>query len=364
MTVPPSNHAMNAAMGRQKRVRRNVVGEKSYEPFFNRREFLKNGAVWFFSMASGCATLDQMVPETAAKDKIKITFTNRTPGVKRRYPIVIYAGQGGRQDFNGHLRRPAGLVGIPGIDYEASAVPPLTEICASSHGVVFAARMDKVSGLGVYIYHGLSYISGYNHLQTLFVKPGEVVSRGAIIGSGGGAGSGGGGGFSHIHFNLFGPVFTPYLQGIIFKPLVNEEYPWRYPANAEQFAIDQSGQLPYLDKGDFALDNPFWQKHIEASNYASAVLKEIGTEEARSLSAVSDSEKRYGVDYRIDARLLYLYELPNKNPSLLSSHDQGVIRAKLIEYMSATPGLTAPIKNDDTPELHKIVRSSPLQTWE
>ena len=332
--------------------------------WLDRREFLKRGALFFFALASGCATLDleRSIPGIENKDKVELSFYNRTPAVRRRYPIILYDGQGVRQDFFGHLRRPAYLVGTPGIDYDATAKPPLTEICAPAQGVVFATIMSKANGLGVYIYHGLGYISGYTHLRNIFVKRGEFVPRGAIIGSGGGSGTGGSG-FSHTHFNLFGPAFTPYLKGVTFEPSWNEDYPWRYPTNGEQFAIDHSGQLPYLDNDDLAFDDPFWRAQSEASLYVTRLLEEIGTGEARAVLKSSDSELQLVVDHRIDVKLLFLYELITKGKSPLPLNDNEKIKTKLMEYMRTTPALTAPIKNEEIPELYKVVRSIPLQTW-
>lgn len=331
----------------------------------DRRGFLKGGALFFFGLVSGCATLDleRIIPGIENKDKVALSFYDRTPGVRRRYPIILYDERGIRQDFSGHLRRPAYLVGTPGIDYVATVKAPLTEICASAQGVVFATGMNQANGLGVYIFHGLGYISSYTHLRNIFVQRGEVVPRGAIIGSGGGSGTGGGG-FSHTHFNLFGPAFTPYLRGVAFEPSRDEDYPWRYPANGGQFAIDHSGQLPYLDNGDFAFDDPFWRAHSEASLHVTRILEESGTGETRALLKSSDLELQLGVDHRVDVKLLFLYESITRGKSPLPLRDNEKIKTKLMEYMRTTPVLTAPIKNDETPELYQIVRSMPLQTWE
>ena len=195
-----------------------------------------------------------------------------------------------------------------------------------------------------------------------FAERSDIIPRGAVVGSGGGAGSGAA--RSHIHLNTYGPAFTPYLKNVIFDFRPRGKYPFQYLLDGEQFSIDNSRQLPYIDKGDFVFDDIFWKKHIEASFYADDLLKEIGTEEARSLLKRSEVEIRRDTALNVDARVRYLYELINQGKSPLSKNDNDKIRAKLIEYMSTTPALTAPIKNDATPELYKVLRTSPLYTWE
>ena len=78
----------------------------------------------------------------------------------------------------------------------------------------------------------------------------------------------------------------------------------------------------------------------------------------------TDSEKRVGVNHGVDVRLLYLYELINTGKSPLSRNENDKIKAKLIEYMTTTPALTAPIKDDSKPELYKVLREKPLYTWD
>ena len=357
------NRRLNGYRSKRAKALNGLTGKELQRP--DRRGFLKRGALFFFGLVSGCATLDRerSIPGIENKDKLELSFYNRTPGSRRKYPIILYDGRGVRQDFFGHLRRPAYLVGTPGIDYVATAKAPLTEICASAQGVVFATSRSEANGLGVYVYHGLGYISSHTHLRNIFVQRGEVVPRGAIIGSGGGSGTGGVG-FSHVHFNLFGPAFTPYLKGVAFEPSMNEPHPWRFPANGGQFAIDQSGQLPYLDNGDFAFDDPFWRAQSEASLYVTRILEEIGTAETRAVLKSSDLELQLGVDHRVDVKLLFLYESITKGKSPLPLRDNEKIKTELMEYMRTTPALTAPIKDDETPGLYKIVRSMPLQTWE
>ena len=71
-----------------------------------------------------------------------------------------------------------------------------------------------------------------------------------------------------------------------------------------------------------------------------------------------------GANHRVDARILYLYELIIREKSPLSRNDNDKVKARLIDYMSATPALTAPIKNEATPDLYKVLRNTPLYTWE
>ena len=334
----------------------------------SRRRFLKNTSIAILGLASSSAhALDSHFGSTIEdKDKIDANFYNRGPGVKREYPQVSYGPvKGGRQDFQGHLMRPpeGGGGGVPGIDYYARDVEPFTEIASSAKGIVYTYRTNSQAGISITVYRGLGYLTSIAHLRERFAREYENVPRGAIIGAGGGTGTGGEI-YPHIHFNTFGPIFTPFLKNVTSDFRSRAKYPFQYALDGEQFSIDNSGQLPYVDIGDFKSDKEFWQKHEEAVKYIDDVLKGIATKESLDMMQRNDSETRVGVNHRVDARILYLYELINQGKSPLSKNDNDKIRAKLIEYMSTTPALTAPIKNDATPELYKVLRTSPLYTWE
>lgn len=333
----------------------------------SRRRFLKNTSIAILGLASSSAhALDSHFGSTIEdKDKIEAKFYNRTPDVKREYAQVhMGVNPPWPANFNQHQSRTGrGAGGLPGIDYYAHDVEPLTEIASSAKGIVYAFTTNNQAGMSITIYHGLGYLTAAVHLRERFARGYENVPRGAIIGAGGGAGTGGEV-YPHIHFNTFGPVFTPYLKNVTVEPWSRLKYPYRYPADGEQFSIDNSGKLPYINKGDFNFDDVFWKAHFDAVSFSDDVLKEIGTEEAKSMLQRTESERRVGVHHGVDVRLLYLYELINQGKSPLSKDDNEKARAKLIEYMSTTPALTAPIKNEATPDLYRVLREKPLYTWE
>jgi len=68
-----------------------------------------------------------------------------------------------------------------GMDFSA---PVGTEIYATGNGTVVVAGRDAQGGYGnqVWIDHGFSYRTVYAHLSRVFVKPGQKILRGQIIG--------------------------------------------------------------------------------------------------------------------------------------------------------------------------------------
>lgn len=68
-----------------------------------------------------------------------------------------------------------------GIDFSA---PVGTEVYATGNGTVTLAGRDNKGGYGnqVWIDHGFSYKTVYAHLSRIFVKPGQKIMRGQIIG--------------------------------------------------------------------------------------------------------------------------------------------------------------------------------------
>lgn len=351
-----------------------------------RRRFLRNGLVTLGGVAvatvdpdfekhlaqllsmtnpAGCAPplVSHFGSQIEDKDSINARFYNRTPNIKRGY-AQVQMGVNPRwpANFKQHQARTGlGVGGLSGIDYYASLD---TEIASCAKGIGYGFATNDVSGIVILVYHGLGYLTMYSHVRNRFIRRGyEEVPRGAIIGSGGGAGSGAQG-IPHTHLTTFGPAFTPYLRNVTLEPWTHLQYPLQHVIDGEQFSIDNSGQLPYVDKGDFKLDDIFWSVHEDAVKYSDDVLKGIATKKSLEMMERTESEKRVGVNHGVDVRLLYLWELINQGKSLLSKNDNDEIRAKLIEYMSTTPALTAPIKDDSKPELYKILREKPLYTWD
>lgn len=98
-------------------------------------------------------------------------------------------------------------------------VPPGTRICAAAPGVVTAIRREfNRGGLKVYVDHGRSLVTTYNHLARSLVVIGQRVARSEVIALSGSSGADSTLMFPwaapHLHFNvLFGGVAVdPYAD--------------------------------------------------------------------------------------------------------------------------------------------------------
>lgn len=92
------------------------------------------------------------------------------------------------------------------IDIAAPAGSPVT---ASDRGVVLRAGWNHQGyGQFVIIDHNIDYISLYAHLDTIFVRPGDIVAQGQLIGTMGATGNATG---PHLHFEIrdFGRLANP-----------------------------------------------------------------------------------------------------------------------------------------------------------
>ena len=83
-----------------------------------------------------------------------------------------------------------------GIDYAALVGTP---VHATAAGRVIAARYDKIAGLYVKIDHGYHYATVYAHLSKAYVRPGQEVKKGQIIGLVGNTGRSVG---PHLHYEV------------------------------------------------------------------------------------------------------------------------------------------------------------------
>jgi murein DD-endopeptidase MepM/ murein hydrolase activator NlpD len=80
------------------------------------------------------------------------------------------------------------------------AAPPGTFVTAADRGVVMRAGWnDQGYGIFVVVDHNIDYITLYAHLTELFVKEGDVVAQGQIIGTIGSTGNSTG---PHLHFEI------------------------------------------------------------------------------------------------------------------------------------------------------------------
>lgn len=100
-----------------------------------------------------------------------------------RYPVeqkTITSPYGTRRVFNGQLRSYHG-----GLDLRAYEGTPLY---AAQSGVVKLAQNLFYSGNHVLIEHGMGIHTGYSHMSRLYVKTGDEVSRGQLLGLSGATG--------------------------------------------------------------------------------------------------------------------------------------------------------------------------------
>ena len=83
-----------------------------------------------------------------------------------------------------------------GIDFSAAIG---TEVYATGNGVVIGAERNEGYGNEVVIDHGYSYKTCYAHLSRIFVKPGQKILRGQIIGYVGNTGKSTS---PHLHYEI------------------------------------------------------------------------------------------------------------------------------------------------------------------
>lgn len=96
---------------------------------------------------------------------------------------------GAKRILNGQPRSPHA-----GADYSANQGTP---VLAAADGEVKLAEEHFFSGNAIYLDHGDGLLTMYFHLHEIFVKPGQAVTRGAVIGTVGSTGRSTG---PHLHF--------------------------------------------------------------------------------------------------------------------------------------------------------------------
>lgn len=112
----------------------------------------------------------------AVRDTLMMEDTFRYPVEKK----TITSPYGTRRVFNGQLRSYHG-----GLDLRAYEGTPLY---AAQSGVVKLAQNLFYSGNHVLIEHGMGIHTGYSHMSRLYVKTGDEVSRGQLLGLSGSTG--------------------------------------------------------------------------------------------------------------------------------------------------------------------------------
>ncbi len=98
---------------------------------------------------------------------------------------------GVRRFFNGEERNPHA-----GLDF---AVPAGTPIKTPANGKVILVGNYFFNGNTVFVDHGQGFISMFCHMSKIDVKPGQLLSRGAVVGKVGSTGRATG---PHMHWNI------------------------------------------------------------------------------------------------------------------------------------------------------------------
>jgi len=84
-----------------------------------------------------------------------------------------------------------------GVDFSFT---PDDNVYAANDGIVLVSSNFVANGKSVYIYHGLGIITSYFHLDEVYVKEGDYVKRGLVIGKIGETGIVTG---RHLHFGVY-----------------------------------------------------------------------------------------------------------------------------------------------------------------
>lgn len=105
-----------------------------------------------------------------------------------------------------------------GMDFSAS---PGTQVFATGDGVVKKAGWDSGYGQSIDIDHGYDYLTRYSHLSKIYVKPGQEIKRGDLIGLVGSTGKSTG---PHLHYEVRYKNVPQNPVNYYFQDLTPEQY--------------------------------------------------------------------------------------------------------------------------------------------
>ena len=91
------------------------------------------------------------------------------------------------------------------------AADQYTKINAPAKGIIKLVVKSPLRGLMVYVDHGLGVQSSFSHLDSVFVKAGEVVTRGTLLGTVGSSGASTG---PHLHWEV--SVWDTYTDPFVW----------------------------------------------------------------------------------------------------------------------------------------------------
>lgn len=164
-----------------------TVGSKKYQ---EQRITLKNQR----QVNPNPADLKRIDGELAEQLKAYRSFSPGTPSnliLDKPVNGPLSSRFGVRRFFNGEERNPHS-----GLDF---AVPAGTPIKTPANGKVILTGSYFFNGNTVFVDHGQGFISMFCHLSKIDVKPGQVLSRGAVISKVGSTGRATG---PHMHWNV------------------------------------------------------------------------------------------------------------------------------------------------------------------
>jgi murein DD-endopeptidase MepM/ murein hydrolase activator NlpD len=169
------------------------------------------------TLPEGMVTPPEEVLERIARERKAAAEVYRTsaPQAVWRPPFAVptdgtpSGNFGKRRILNGQPKSPHS-----GVDYKAARG---TEVKAVAKGEIRMAEELYYSGKTILIDHGAGLVSQYFHLDSLNVRRGEMVERGATIGLVGATGRVTG---PHLHFGirLYGMRSDPSLLWELFRP--------------------------------------------------------------------------------------------------------------------------------------------------
>lgn len=140
------------------------------------------------------ADLKRIDAELAEQIKAYRSFSPGTPSnllLDKPVNGPLSSRFGVRRFFNGEERNPHS-----GLDF---AVPAGTPIKTPANGKVILTGNYFFNGNTVFVDHGQGFISMFCHLSKIDVKPGQVLTRGAVVGKVGSTGRATG---PHMHWNV------------------------------------------------------------------------------------------------------------------------------------------------------------------
>ena len=100
----------------------------------------------------------------------------------------------------------------PGIDFDISNATPI--IATSDGEVVYIGEPDAGDGIFVAVGHSDRIGSLYGHLTKVFVKKGQSIKRGQLIGLSGASK----GGYAHLHFGIYKRGENPKMYSKTYDP--------------------------------------------------------------------------------------------------------------------------------------------------